>query len=131
MKTAIPVVHALEHHVLEVLAFQWDGSRANAKQIASDLKHELPSRDATIHSIHHRQTSSTNDFHADELTVHIERRSDGHEWNIILNHDQWLAFWLHQERVYMVTSMNEAEGALFFRRTNPVVRLDNRRQVTD
>lgn len=114
---------ALQHHTLEVIAWQFDGSKDGAQVATAALQRELPLRGAALEGANLRVEQ--NSRHGDDayLQLRIRRTVDGEEWETRLRRGHWLVLWLHHSWLHSVGKMTEAEGEGFFRRSNPIVTL--------
>lgn len=111
----------LEHHELEMLAFHWDGTNAQALAVTQEIVREMKMRDAEVVAAHAR--ASTRSGGSVEFTMTIRRRSDGREFSLLLRPQEWLVISLHEHRVFFVESMDDDQGQHLFRRVRPVVTL--------
>lgn len=127
--TMFPMHGALEHHILEAVAAQWDGTRSKAATIAQELARELPMRDAVVVSVHHR-IEQDNAGAVQYLELNMERRSDLHKFQVRLYPNDWVVIWLHEQRLHRAVRMQPAEGDMFFRPVAPIITLASRRPVT-
>lgn len=113
----------LEHHILEMLAFQWDGKRESAMGLVDELQRELVMRDAVLCRAHHRITSEGEN----RLELGVERKSDGEHFHVTLfGDDDWLVISLHEQRFHLIERLRSFEGEDLFRRVRPVVVLTPR-----
>lgn len=116
-------IGGLEHHIFEVVAFQWDGDKDEAERLLAELYAEMRIRDAEVTRFQYtiRLTRGI-----PTLRLTVRRRADGAEFPMELMPGDWAAFWLHEQRLYLAQEMREAVGESFFRRMRPVVVLGRR-----
>lgn len=125
---------ALEHRTVEVVAWQWDGTKGSAMAGCDALQRELPIRGASLERMqHHAQKAISGDgLDANEVSVAIKRRADGMYWSGTVRRGQWLIVWLHHDLVNHVEILEREYGDLLLHPLNPIVTLHPRRkEITD
>lgn len=118
----------LEHHTLEMLAAQWDGTDEGALSITESLGPEVVARGCTVFRANHVRDTRQ----APEFWLGIRRRGDGKEWTIRLRKSDWLVLDLHRERIYDVRQLAPEEGDWDFRRAAPIISIaEGRNGITE
>lgn len=115
----------LEHHVLECLVFQWDGTKESAMAAVADMQRDLPARDGHVVEAHQRAEAviSGDRESSHKLTLGIKRGADRKTWTLDLHRGDWLVIWLHRERVHAIQVTDAESGEALFRPSMPVVAL--------
>lgn len=116
---------ALEHREIEVVFYQWDGTKSGAMAATAALQRELPIRGASLTSAHHHAERAIEGDGPDmnRLEVEIIRHADGQGWEGSVNRGQFLVMWLHDSRLHHVEIMDAEHGELILRPLAPVIRL--------
>jgi hypothetical protein len=109
----------LEHHTLEVVTFQWDGTQAQAQTVAGEIEREMRMRDAKLETARFHVTLRTEP----RLTIGITRGSDALYTSVDVLAGEWLAINLHENRYYSHEAVRSHKGEAQFRRARPVVLL--------
>lgn len=118
MADVIQLHSTLEHHTLEMIAFQFDGTNGGAMKATRELTAELRMRDAELIVAHFRRVTSLGDGPSAEsaLTYVIRRLADKVEFERMLRKGEWLVLHLNDQRVYNAEVMPAGRGEFMFRR---------------
>ncbi len=121
--------HALlQHHMLEMVSFQWDGTKQQAIDVTREIQRELQMRDGVLIQANVRIDTRT----GTEIELAVERRSDGDVTRARIRPHQWLVIHLHEQRLLYIEAMDGMAGAWLFERTRPVVLLHPKRgEISD
>jgi hypothetical protein len=111
--------NVLEHHALEFLAVQWDGTTENAYKILDELQRELRMRGGTV--VKSNLHTDTRQSGGPEWLLKIERDADGERSFLTARPKGWIVVHLHRDRFYDAEVLSEGRGEWMFRRLTPVV----------
>jgi hypothetical protein len=108
----------IEHHTLEMIAWQFDGTNEGAMKGTREIEAELRMRGAELIAAHFRRVTSIGDGPGEQsaVTYVIRRRADLVEQEVMLVKGQWLVLHIHEQRLYVADVLDEMQGVVMFRR---------------